>query len=93
MAWPSRRLSPRAAALRFQIAPWCVAAGIVLNRLNISWFGLVPAAGVFYVPQLWETVLVVAMAMAGVLAFIAIANILPVFPARPGAESSPPQAG
>lgn len=57
-----------------------VMGGVVLNRMNISWFGLLPASASRYVPSWMELVIVAAGVLAGMLAFMAVARFLPVFP-------------
>ncbi|MBI3997013.1 MAG: polysulfide reductase NrfD [Candidatus Omnitrophica bacterium] len=59
-----------------------VLGGVVWHRLNVSWFGLIPASGVFYVPSWLEIAITLALVMIGILVFIAAAQLLPVFPRR-----------
>lgn len=57
-----------------------VIAGVVLNRLNISWLGLLPYTGPVYVPTWMELAVTAALVAVGVMAFLAIARFAPVFP-------------
>ena len=66
-----------------------VIAGVVLNRLNVCWFGLAPYMGFLYVPSWMEVVLTGAFVLLGVMAFVAICRFLPVFPTvEPGPSPS-----
>lgn len=56
-----------------------VVGGVVLNRANISWLAMIPAVGVVYMPSWMEVVITAALACAGVLAFVAVAQWVPVF--------------
>jgi Ni/Fe-hydrogenase subunit HybB-like protein len=56
-----------------------IAAGILLNRFNVTWFALRPLNGVTYFPSFIEIALVVGV-MAGVIAVYAlVAHFFPVF--------------
>ncbi len=57
-----------------------VVAGGILNRLCVSWIGLLPYTGPIYVPSWSEVVLSLALVMAGVAIFGAAVRMLPVFP-------------
>ncbi len=57
-----------------------VVGGVVLNRLNVCWFGLMPATGLIYWPSWMEWVLTLSLLLLGVMAFVAAARFLPVFP-------------
>jgi len=59
---------------------WLVIGGLALNRANISWFALIPAVGVVYVPSWMEVVITAALFVAGVAIFAAVSCLLPVFP-------------
>lgn len=63
-------------------------AGVVLNRFNVSHFGLRAWTEASYWPSLPETVISLGLVAAAVLAFIAIAENLPVFSQRPEAPQS-----
>lgn len=58
----------------------CVMAGVVLNRVNISWFGLFPYTQTWYVPHWMEAAITGACVAAGVVAFVAAVKWLPVYP-------------
>lgn len=60
-----------------------VMAGVVLNRTNVSWFGLLPATGLVYLPSAMEVIVTAALAIAGALAFVALSKFLPVFSVPP----------
>jgi Ni/Fe-hydrogenase subunit HybB-like protein len=61
-------------------AALCAIGGIVLNRLDVCWFGLIPAMGAQYVPSWMELASTAALVLAGILAFLAVAELTPVFP-------------
>ena len=80
------RLPPLPPARRLLTACVLVMAGVVLNRLNVCWFGLIPYTGYVYVPSWMELTLTGAFVVLGVLVFVAVAQLLPVFPGpRPAA--------
>lgn len=56
-----------------------VAAGIVLNRFNATWFAIKPLDGVSYSPSLLELGLLVGVASGVVLVFTLISTYFPVF--------------
>jgi Ni/Fe-hydrogenase subunit HybB-like protein len=56
-----------------------VAAGIVLNRFNATWFAIKPLDGVSYWPSLLELGLLVGVASGVVLVFTLISTYFPVF--------------
>jgi Ni/Fe-hydrogenase subunit HybB-like protein len=60
-----------------------VIGGVALNRLNVSWFGLLPYTGLVYAPSWMEIVSTAALALAGVLAFLGLSSFLPVFEESP----------
>jgi Ni/Fe-hydrogenase subunit HybB-like protein len=64
-----------------------VVGGVELPRANISWFALIPSHGVVYIPTWMEVVITAALASAGVLAFVAIAQLIPVFPGADPAQN------
>ena len=57
-----------------------VVFGIVLNRLNVSWIGLLPYTGNIYFPSWMEIVVSITIVSFGVIAFGLAAKYLPVFP-------------
>lgn len=63
-----------------------VVAGVILNRFNVSHFGLRAWTAAGYVPSLPELAISLGLMAATVLAFIAIAENLPVFSHRPPAD-------
>jgi Ni/Fe-hydrogenase subunit HybB-like protein len=65
-----------------------VVAGGILNRLNVSVFGMWAYTGPVYFPSWMELVLTVALVSVGVVAFAVAARFLPVFPR----EAEPSQA-
>jgi Ni/Fe-hydrogenase subunit HybB-like protein len=61
------------------IAALFVAAGIVLNRFNATWFALKPLDGVFYFPSWIEIALLIGVASGVLLVFTLISHFFPVF--------------
>jgi Ni/Fe-hydrogenase subunit HybB-like protein len=57
-----------------------VVVGGILNRLNVSVFGLLPYTGPIYLPSWMEIVLTAALFTFGAAAFLVAAKLLPVFP-------------
>lgn len=57
-----------------------VMAGVVFNRLNTSWIGMVSYAGPVYFPSWMELSITFSLATAVVVVFGLAASILPVFP-------------
>lgn len=53
--------------------------GVVLNRLNVSWIGLLPYTGNIYFPSWMELVITISLVSAGVIVFGLAAKYLPVF--------------
>ncbi|OGX37418.1 MAG: hypothetical protein A3C53_02690, partial [Omnitrophica WOR_2 bacterium RIFCSPHIGHO2_02_FULL_68_15] len=58
-----------------------VIGGVVLHRVNISWWALLPATGASYAPTWMEWMVTLALVALGILAFLAVAAFLPVFAA------------
>ncbi|GAB4439720.1 MAG: Ni/Fe-hydrogenase cytochrome b subunit [Anaerolineae bacterium] len=83
VALPAVLLSFRSLRLRpnvlFGSAALVVLFGVVLNRLNVSWIGLLPYAGNIYFPSWMELVITFALVSAGVIVFGLAAKYLPVF--------------
>jgi Ni/Fe-hydrogenase subunit HybB-like protein len=52
---------------------------VVLHRLNVAWFGMLPAAGVFYVPSWQELAITVGLVSVGVIVFGLVARYMPLF--------------
>lgn len=63
----------------FATAGLVVTCGI-LNRLNVSVFGLWSYTGPIYIPSFMEIVVTVALFSFGVAAFAGLSKVLPVFP-------------
>lgn len=64
-----------------------VVTGGILNRLNVSVFGLWSYTGPIYIPSLMEIAVTVALFTFGAAAFAVIARLLPVFPVEHEAEA------
>jgi Ni/Fe-hydrogenase subunit HybB-like protein len=77
----------RKPAVLFAGAMLVVVFGVVLNRLNVSWIGLLPYTGNIYFPSWMEIVVSITLVSFGVLAFGLAAKYLPIFPK----ESDHPQ--
>jgi Ni/Fe-hydrogenase subunit HybB-like protein len=56
-----------------------VAAGIVLNRFDVTWFAIKPLNGVTYFPSWLEMALLVGVGSGVLLVFTLAAHFLPVF--------------
>jgi len=56
-----------------------VAAGIVFNRFNATWFAIRPIEGVYYSPSWIEIALLVGVASGVLLVFTIISTYFPVF--------------
>lgn len=56
-----------------------VAAGIVLNRFNATWFAIRPVDGMTYAPSWMELALLVGVASGVLLVFTLISTYFPVF--------------
>jgi len=67
-------------AVLFNGALLVVIFGIVLNRLNVSWIGLLPYSGNIYFPSWMELVVSFTLVSFGVIAFGLAAKYLPLFP-------------
>jgi Ni/Fe-hydrogenase subunit HybB-like protein len=61
-------------------AAMVVVFGAALNRLNVSWIGLLSYTGNIYAPSWMEIVVTITILGFGVLAFYMIAKYLSVFP-------------
>lgn len=61
------------------IAALFVAAGIVMNRFNATWFAIRPLDGISYVPSWMEVALLVGVASGVLLIFTLISHYFPVF--------------
>lgn len=60
-------------------ASWLIIAGVVLGRLNVAVTGMLRGSGTTYVPALGEVILTAGIVAGGVLAYLWIAEHLPVF--------------
>ena len=60
-------------------AAGAVVAGVILNRLNVAWIGLLPSTGANYVPSWIEVVVVLNLVSFGVMVFGIAARYLPLF--------------
>ncbi len=56
-----------------------VAAGILLNRFDITWFTMKPLNGVSYFPSILELALLVGVASGVLLVYTLIAHYFPIF--------------
>lgn len=66
-----------------------VLVGVILNRLNVAWFGLLPATGANYYPSWIETTVTLTLVSVGVVVFGLAARYLPLFEhAAPGRQEA-----
>ena len=70
--WSGRRRWAFAAAVP-------VIIGVILNRLNVAWIGLLPATGANYFPSWIETTVTLTLVSIGVVIFGIAARYLPLF--------------
>jgi formate dehydrogenase iron-sulfur subunit len=70
--WSGRRRWAFAAAIP-------VVTGVILNRLNVAWIGLLPATGSHYFPSWIEITVVLNLVSFGVVIFGLAARYLPLF--------------
>jgi Ni/Fe-hydrogenase subunit HybB-like protein len=82
-----RPLRQRAGVL-FSAAAMVVVFGVVLNRLNVSWIGLLPYTGNIYVPSWMELTITATIVIAGVIVFGLAARYLPVYPPEEKPEAA-----
>jgi Ni/Fe-hydrogenase subunit HybB-like protein len=64
------------------IAAWLVIAGLILNRFNVSMFGMMQK-GTMYYPSLIESIVTIGIIAAHVLFFVLIAKYFPIFEHHP----------
>lgn len=57
-----------------------VMAGIVLNRINVSWFGMSVSDHLHYIPTWMEIALSLAFITGGTVVFLLAVHFLPIFP-------------
>lgn len=82
--WSGRRRWAFAAAIP-------VIAGVILNRLNVAWIGLLPGTGSNYFPSWIEIVVTLNLASYGFVIFGIAARYLPLFEhAEPTATTAQP---
>lgn len=65
-------------------ASLAASGGVVLNRLNVSWFGMAPFASVSYFPSWMELAISLFLLTVVLVAFGVAVKFLPVFPAATG---------
>jgi len=65
-------------------------SGVILNRLNVSWFSMIPYTGTRYFPAWTELAISIFFVTATVVAFGLAVRYLPVFPAADPAKNNPP---
>jgi Ni/Fe-hydrogenase subunit HybB-like protein len=83
-----KRRSTRRGAL---IGALLVAAGILLNRFDVTWFALRPLHGITYFPS-WIEVSLVLGIMAGILfVYAVVAHFFPIFSETLSVRDLPPQ--
>ena len=63
-------------------AAWLVIFGVVLNRFNVSMFGMM-AKGTMYYPSFIESVVTIGIIAAHILFFVLIAKYFPIFEHHP----------
>ncbi len=64
-------------------ASFAACGGVILNRLNVSWFSMVPYSGVKYFPTWMELVVPLFLVTVTVTLFGLAVRYLPVFPLNP----------
>jgi Ni/Fe-hydrogenase subunit HybB-like protein len=83
-------LNPRCVQ-RPRIVFWAalsVVAAVIVNRLNVAWFRMLPSAESIYIPSWQEVVVTLNLISAGVVCFGLAARYLPLFQhAQPGAHA------
>ena len=76
----------RANSNRLLATAGLVVAGGILNRLNVSVFGMWSYTGPIYVPSWMEIVLTLGLLSVGVVIFVIAVRLLPVFPKEHGTQ-------
>jgi Ni/Fe-hydrogenase subunit HybB-like protein len=66
-----------------------VAAGIVLNRFDVTWLAIRPLSGVSYFPSWIEMALLAGVGSGVLLAFVLMAHFFPVFSETTAVEDLP----
>ncbi|MDQ7850358.1 MAG: Ni/Fe-hydrogenase cytochrome b subunit [Armatimonadota bacterium] len=69
-------------ASRHVLAATLVVLGVLLNRLNVAITGMLAGSHATYVPAWTEVVVTLGITSAGILAYLWVAEHLPVFPQR-----------
>ena len=64
-------------------------AGGILNRLNVSLFGMWSYTGPIYIPSLMEIAVTAALFTFGAAVFAVLVKLLPVYPAEHELEAVP----
>ena len=57
-----------------------VMAGIILNRVNVCWFGMSVGDQLHYIPTWMEIAVSLAFVTVGTVAFFLAVHYLPIFP-------------
>ena len=78
LAVPSLNRSPRG----LTVASGLIVFGVVMNRLNVAVTGMLAGSHAQYVPAATEVLITLAIVAAGLLAYLRIAEHLPVFEAK-----------
>jgi Ni/Fe-hydrogenase subunit HybB-like protein len=78
LAWFSTK-SLRATRQNSLYGALIVAAGIVLNRFDVTWFAIKPIAGATYFPSWIEVALLVGVVSGIVVVFALFAHFFPLF--------------
>ncbi len=91
--WPEMILGVVAPIILFSVKSWrynpkilfrgavlALVFGIVLNRLNVSLFGILPYTGYVYTPSWMEIMVTISLHCFGVVAFVLAIKYLPIFP-------------
>jgi Ni/Fe-hydrogenase subunit HybB-like protein len=66
-----------------------VAAGIVLNRFDVTWFTIRSINGVTYFPSVWEILLLLGVGSGVLLVYTLVAHFFPIFAETLPVEKSP----
>ena len=62
-----------------------IIAGLILNRFNVSMFGMIQLNQIIYYPSLIESVVTIGIIAAHILFFYLIAKYFPIFEHHPEA--------
>jgi Ni/Fe-hydrogenase subunit HybB-like protein len=69
-----------------------VVAAVIVNRLNVAWFRMLPSAETIYVPSWQELVVTLNLISLGVVSFGLAARYLPLFQHEPLHNNQQPSA-